>query len=211
MPLKKIPKFYPIIDASIAHISKIEDIVKMIIEGGARIIQLRAKDVSTRDFIEAARIIKQTIKPIAKKNKIKFIINDRVDIAMLICSDGVHLGQDDLPIKEARKILGKNKVIGISTHNIKEAVLAEKLGADYISFGPIFATSTKNDAQKPKGIDGLKKAREAVKTPIVAIGGITLENVKDVYNAGADSVAVISDILKSKDIKKKVHNFIKLL
>ncbi|MBI5894397.1 MAG: thiamine phosphate synthase [Deltaproteobacteria bacterium] len=203
-------KFYPIIDTSIVHISKIEDVAKTIIQAGARIIQLRAKDVSTRDFIDTARIIKQTIKPIAKKNKVKFIINDRVDIAMLICADGVHLGQDDLTITEARKILGNNKIIGISTHNIKEAAIAEKLGADYISFGPIFATSTKGDAQKAKGIDGLKKAREAVRIPIAAIGGITLENAIDVYKAGADCIAVISDILKADDIKDRVSKFISL-
>lgn len=206
MPLKKIPKFYPIIDASIVHISKIEGVVKMIIEAGSRIIQLRAKYVSTRDFIDTAQIIK----PIAKKNKATFIINDRVDIAMLVDADGVHLGQDDLQIKEARKILGKDKIIGISTHNAKEAVIAEKVGVDYISFGPIFATSTKGDAQKPKGIDGLKKVREAVKIPIVAIGGITLENAKDIYKAGADCAAVISDILKSDDIKGRIKRFISL-
>ncbi len=206
MLLKQIHGFYPIIDTSLVTISNVKYITQMIIEAGAGIIQLRGKDISTREFIETAKIIK----PLTEKNNTTFVINDRVDIAVLVNANGVHLGQDDLPIKEARKILGRNKIIGISTHNIKEAVIAEKLGADYISFGPIFATSTKKDAQNPKGVNGLKSVRQNTSLPIAAIGGITLENARDVYNAGADCIAVISDILKTKDIKDRIIKFARL-
>ncbi|MBI5682538.1 MAG: thiamine phosphate synthase [Deltaproteobacteria bacterium] len=201
-----MPKFYPIIDTSQVLLSRIDDITRTIIQAGARLIQLRGKDISTRKFVDTANIIR----PIAKKNNAAFIINDRVDIAVLVGADGVHLGQGDLPIEEARRLLGDEKIIGISTHNEDEAKDAQTRGADYISFGPIFTTKTKKDAQEPKGILELKKIRTKVNSPIAAIGGITLENAQDVYRAGADSAAVISDILKSDDIKDRVKRFISL-
>jgi len=207
MLLKNIPRFYPIIDTSQIPLQRIEEAALAIIEAGAGIIQLRGKNIPSRDILKLGRVIKQ----IADKNNVLFIINDRVDIAILANASGVHLGQDDIPIREARKILGKDKIIGISTHNIKEAVCACKNGADYISFGPIFATKTKKDAQEPKGIEALQNVRRNADIPIVAIGGITLENAADVYNAGADSIAVISDILKSNDIRERVRGFISLL
>ncbi|HBO83419.1 MAG: thiamine-phosphate diphosphorylase [Deltaproteobacteria bacterium GWC2_42_11] len=204
MPFKKISGFYPIIDTSLIAVSGVDNAARAVVEGGAEIIQLRCKEISAREFIKIAMAIKLA----ACKNNVLLIINDRVDIAILAGADGVHLGQDDLPIEDARRILGEGKIIGVSTHNMDEAVIAAQKGADYISFGPIFSTITKKDAQEPKGVEKLMEVKGRVKIPVVAIGGITLENAAEVYRAGADSTAVISGLLKSSDIKGRVRRFI---
>ncbi|OGP10093.1 MAG: thiamine-phosphate diphosphorylase [Deltaproteobacteria bacterium RIFCSPLOWO2_12_FULL_43_16] len=202
-----IPCIYPIIDDSIVPFDKIGEITKALIAGGAKIVQLRVKRLSSKVFLKSARIIRK----ITRDSSAIFIVNDRVDIALLAEADGVHLGQDDLPVKEARKLLGNNKIIGYSTHNIREALEAVRLPVDYISFGPIFLTKTKHDAQTPKGIQGLAEVRKAVDIPIVAIGGITETNMIHVFQEGADSVAMISDILTASDISKKVNRLIRIV
>jgi len=131
-----------------------------------------------------------------------------VDIALLTDADGVHLGQDDLPVKEARRLLGNNKIIGYSTHNLREALEAVRLPVDYISFGPIFPTKTKEDAQTPKGLKLLSEVRKAVEIPIVAIGGITETNMAHVLKEGVEGVAMISEILTVKDISQKINRVI---
>ncbi|MBI1910583.1 MAG: thiamine phosphate synthase [Deltaproteobacteria bacterium] len=201
---KSIEGLYAIIDSSYLKIGDMEKAAVKILEGGAKIIQLRAKDFGSNDMLEAAMFLKTA----AQKYNAIFIMNDRIDIAMLSGADGVHLGQDDIPVTEARKLLG-NKIIGISTHDPKEATEAEAQGADYISFGPIFATKTKKDAQTPRGIEYLKEIRKAVTLPIAAIGGITEGNMKEVLLAGADSVAIISDILTNADPKAKTASIIR--
>lgn len=201
---KSIEGLYAIIDSSYLKIGDMEKAAVKILEGGAKIIQLRAKDFGSNDMLEAAIFLKAA----AQKYEALFVINDRIDIAMLSGADGVHLGQDDIPVTEARKLLG-NKIIGISTHDPKEAIEAEAQGADYISFGPIFATKTKKDAQTPRGIEYLKEIRKAVTLPIAAIGGITEDNMKEVLRAGADSVAIISDILTNADLKAKTASIIR--
>lgn len=201
-----IPIIYPVIDSSIVTLDKIGKTAQAIIDGGAKILQLRAKKLSSGEFLEAARIIRK----ITKDKGAIFIVNDRVDIALLTDADGVHLGQDDLPVKEARRLLGNNKIIGYSTHNLREALESKKLPVDYISFGPIFATKTKEDAQTPKGLKGLDEARKAVKIPIVAIGGITETNMAHVLKQGVESVAMISDILAAKDISQKINRLISI-
>lgn len=201
-----IPIIYPIIDSSIVTLDKIGKTAQAIIDGNAKILQLRAKKLSSGEFLEAARIIRK----ITKDKGAIFIVNDRVDIALLTDADGVHLGQDDLPVKEARRLLGNNKIIGYSTHNLREALESKKLPVDYISFGPIFATKTKEDAQTPKGLKGLDEARKAVKIPIVAIGGITETNMAHVLKQGVESVAMISDILAAKDISQKINRLISI-
>lgn len=199
-----LPPIYPIIDNSISPSNKIKEIAQDMVAGGARIIQFRAKGLFSKEFLESALIIRR----ITKDSGVVFIVNDRVDVALLADADGVHLGQDDLPVKEARKLLGANKIIGYSTHNMREALEAKKLPIDYISFGPIFPTKTKPDAQTPKGLKGLAEARKAVDMPIVAIGGITEANMRHAFMEGVDSVAMISDILTSADICKKVKKLI---
>lgn len=199
-----IPPLYLIIDSFLTPAADIEKTATDIMDGGAKILQLRAKKLSSKEFLETARIIRK----ITKDRGAVFIVNDRVDIALLTDADGVHLGQNDLPVREARRLLGNDKIIGYSTHNMREARVAKKLPVDYISFGPIFPTKTKEDAQTPKGIKGLSEIRKAVNIPIVAIGGITETNLIYVLKEGADSAAMISEILTVKDISKKVNRLI---
>lgn len=200
----QLPNIYPIIDISLISSDKIGETAQAIMDGGAKILQLRAKKLSSREFLETARIIRK----ITKDRGAVFIVNDRVDIALMTDADGVHLGQDDLPVKEARRLLGNNKIIGYSTHNLREALEAKKLPVDYISFGPIFPTKTKEDAQTPKGLKGLAEVRKAVDIPIIAIGGIAETNMAHVLKEGVESVAMISEILVSPDISKKVNRLI---
>jgi len=199
-----IPIIYPIIDSSIVTLDNIGKTAEAIIDGGAKILQLRAKSLSSKEFLETARIIRK----ITKDKGTVFIVNDRVDIALLTDADGVHLGQGDLPVKEARRLLGNNKIIGYSTHNLREALEAVRLPVDYISFGPIFPTKTKEDAQTPKGLKLLSEVRKAVVIPIVAIGGITETNMFHVLKEGVESVAMISEILTVKDISQKINRVI---
>lgn len=202
----KINGLYAIIDNSLKpSISNIE-MARKVLDGGARILQLRGKGLSSRKLLEEARDIRE----LTRKAGALFILNDRVDIALLSNADGVHLGQDDLPIAEARKTLGKDKVIGISTHDIEQAVKAEQEGANYIGFGPIFETKTKADAEKAKGLQTLREVKKSVNIPVVAIGGINLENVVDVISAGADAVAVISAIVKADNIEGATKRFLEV-
>ncbi len=190
-----LPKIYPITDVRLTKISHAEQVEKLI-EGGAKIVQLREKYAAPKDFYESA---KKALK-IARRQNVKIIINDRVDIALVLKADGVHLGQDDLPPKNAREILGEKAIIGFSTHNIKQAISAVKLPINYLAIGPVFATKTKENPDEIVGIEGVKKVREAVGDfPLVAIGGITLENFQDVLDAGANSVAIISDLLSDAE------------
>ena len=186
-----LPKIYPITDVRLSKISHAEQ-VKKLIEGGARFIQLREKYGSPQHFYDEA---KKALK-IARGENVKIIINDRVDVALALKADGVHLGQDDLPPAEARKILGENAIIGFSTHNIEQAISAVRMPIDYLAIGPIFATSTKENPDEIVGLEGLTKVRAAVGDfPIVAIGGITEANLRQIFTAGADSAAIISDLV----------------
>jgi thiamine-phosphate pyrophosphorylase len=186
-----LPKIYPITDVRLAKISHVRQVEKLI-EGGAEIIQLREKYASPREFYESAK----NALDVARRHNVKIIINDRVDIAQALGADGVHLGQDDLPPEYVRKILGEKAVIGFSTHNIEQAILAIKLPVNYLAIGPVFATKTKENPDDVVGIEGVEKVREAIGDfPLIAIGGINSENFRDALNAGADSVAIISDLL----------------
>ena len=177
-------------------------IVRQAITAGIRTIQLREKQMSKKELFKEALLMRA----LTLKQKTIFIMNDYIDIALAADADGVHLGQEDMPVEEARKILGRKKIIGISTHSLKQAISAEDAGADYIGFGPVFPTSTK-DAGLPKGLTALKEIRKHIKIPIVAIGGIKPENVSSVLEAGADAVAVMSAILKG-DIKENTDKFL---
>ncbi|RJQ21487.1 MAG: thiamine phosphate synthase [Nitrospiraceae bacterium] len=190
---------YLITDRHLAGLSHIQ-IARRAIAAGLRVIQLREKHMSKNELYNEAL----AIRILTGKYKATFIINDYIDIALAVNADGVHLGQEDMPVEEARKIMGK-KIIGVSTHSLRQAVRAEQAGADYIGFGPMFATSTK-DAGRPKGLGRLKEVRRHIKIPIVAIGGITQENFLPVLETGADAVAVMSAVLKG-DIEKNVKGF----
>jgi thiamine-phosphate pyrophosphorylase len=202
-----LPKIYPITDVSISGLSHAEQI-RRLIEGGASLIQLREKNASPREFYESA---KEALALAAEKN-VRVIINDRADLAFVLKAGGVHLGQDDLPPRAARELLGKTGIIGFSTHSVEQAVEALNLPVDYIAVGPVFATRTKQNPEPPIGLEGVKAVRRAIGDfPLVAIGGITLENAPDVFRAGADSVAVIGDLLFEPDkIAEKTRRFLKL-
>jgi thiamine-phosphate pyrophosphorylase len=202
-----LPKIYPITDVRLTKLSHAEQVEKLL-EGGAEIIQLREKYAAPKDFYESAKKALE----IARRQNVKIIINDRVDIALALEADGVHLGQDDLPPEHARKFLGEKAIIGFSTHNIKQAISAVKLPIDYLAIGPVFATKTKENPDEIVGIEAVKKVREAIGDfPLVAIGGITSENFRDVLNAGANSVAIISDLLSDAEkIAEKMRILIDL-
>ncbi len=187
-----LPKIYPITDTGISGLTH-ADQVRRLIDGGAAMIQLRDKSASAREFyddvVEAMRIARN-------REGTKFIINDRVDIALAVGADGVHLGQDDLPPEHARTILGERSVIGFSTHSVGQARNALNLPIDYIAVGPIFPTSSKRDHEPVIGLDGLRSVREIVgRFPLVAIGGITRKTAVSVFGAGADSISLISDVI----------------
>ncbi len=186
-------KFYAITDAQISGLSHVEQ-VKRLADGGARLIQLREKQSSPREFFNQAE---ESVAE-ARKRGLRIIINDRADIALAVGADGIHLGQDDLPAENVRQMLGELTIIGLSTHNSEQAKRATQLPIDYLAIGPLYPTSTKKDPDPPIGVDGLRKVREVVgDIPLVAIGGISLETAAEVLAAGADMVAVIGAVLSN--------------
>ncbi|WP_416175916.1 thiamine phosphate synthase [Clostridium sp.] len=176
--------------------------VEEAIIGGVTLVQIREKTATTREFYKIAL----EVRSVTSKYKVPLIINDRLDIAQAINADGVHLGQSDMPLYEARKILGKDKIIGISVGNVEEAISAQKGGADYLGIGTIFNTGTKKDIDMPIGIDGLQKIYSSINIPAVAIGGINQNNFKDVLSTGVDGISVISAILGKDNITKAARN-----
>ena len=202
-----LPKIYPITDTRLSKISHAAQ-VERLADGGATFIQLREKYASSQDFYQAARAALE----IARRCGVKIIINDRVDIALALRCDGVHLGQDDLPPERARRILGEAAIIGFSTHNLEQAVRAVKMPIDYLAFGPVFATMTKENPDRAVGIEGLKRIRQSIGDfPLVAIGGITSENFREVLEAGADSIAVINSLISDADkITERTRLFLDL-
>jgi thiamine-phosphate pyrophosphorylase len=183
-------RLYPLTDRLLSGLSHAEQ-VSLLSEGGANLVQLREKFLSPLDFFREA----ESALRVARTRGARIIINDRVDIALALKADGVHIGQDDLPPEAARRVLGPNAIIGFSTHNLEQALRAAEMPVDYVAIGPIFATSTKQAFDTPVGLEGLRLVREAVgKLPLVAIGGITAKNSLDVLTAGADAIALIRDI-----------------
>ena len=174
------------------------------IKGGVKIVQLREKNISTKNFYEKALKVKE----ICKNYGALFIINDRLDIAQVVGADGVHLGQSDMPIEKAREILKDKFLIGATARNVEEAKRAELLGADYIGSGAIFGTSTKDNAKKLE-IGELKKIVASVKIPVFAIGGINIDNVSSLKNIGLQGICAVSGILSEKDCKKAVDIMLK--
>ncbi|HEX9787118.1 MAG TPA: thiamine phosphate synthase [Candidatus Binatia bacterium] len=204
MPQLVIPPLYPILDPEQIAGRDAGKILHDLLEGGAKFLQLRVKSLAASHFFELARLARAE----TGSYGCKLMINDRVDIALACGADGVHLGQDDLPLVVGRKLVGA-KIIGISTHDLAQARAAEENGADYIGFGPMFGTSTKETGYAARGLDMLRQIRAAVNLPIVAIGGITEQNIPQVWRAGADSAAIISDILRADDIPGKVARILR--
>jgi thiamine-phosphate pyrophosphorylase len=186
-----LPRVYPITDTRISELSHAEQVLRLI-RGGATLLQIRDKDATPREFYQQAAAALD----IAHRHKARLIINDRVDIALALNADGVHLGQSDLSVEAARKLLGEDAIIGFSTHDIAQATQAARLPINYIAFGPIFETSTKRNPDPVAGLLALRQVRACVGSlPLVAIGGIGQTNVRSVLEAGADAVAMISKLV----------------
>ncbi len=211
----QIPKLYPITDCQLSNCTH-EEIVQMMLAGGARLIQLRDKDASAKELLDAAR----SCLTITRAAGAKLIINDRVDVTLTSGADGVHLGQEDLSVEEAREILGEDKIIGISTHSLEQFKAALETSANYIAIGPVFQTKTKENADPVVGLELIRQAKAMADRPLVAIGGITVESAAEVMAAGADSVAVISalypfgnisDFFTKPDVTGRVKAFLSTL
>ena len=197
-----LPRVYPLTDVAISGLSHAEQ-VEALIAGGASVIQLREKNASPATFFEQAQFALE----VARQHHCRLIINDRVDLALALKADGVHLGQDDMPPAAARKILGPEAIIGVSTHNVEQAREALDQPIDYLAIGPIFSTTSKQDTAAVFGLEGLKAVRAVVgSVPLVAIGGIDHHNAALVIEAGADSVAVIGALLSTRgDIRDRTQ------
>lgn len=185
---------YVVTEEEISNGRTNREVVESAIDGGASIIQLRQKKWDKQKYREEAKKLVR----LCKENKIMFVVNDYIDIALEVGADGVHLGQEDLPIADARKICGRKLLIGKSTHSLQQAIDAEKEGADYISIGPVFQTRAK---PYTVGIETLRQVSRAVKIPVVAIGGINVSNIDSVMQAGARNIAVISAVVSANDVE----------
>jgi len=201
--MKPLPRLYTFADASFGDPVRLAE---ALLNAGARIIQVRNKRGSVRELLEQV----ERILSFAPRG-VEIIVNDRVDVALISGAGGVHLGQDDVPPVEARRILGLDRMIGFSTHNLQQAMRAEKLPLDYVAVGPIFLTATKEKPDAVVGLENLSAICQAIRKPVVAIGGIKLENAEDVLKAGATSVAVISDVLSAPDVASRVQSWIERL
>jgi len=184
------PRLYAIIDPTLLTISELE-LAEALAGSGVELVQYRNKTASSRQFFEISRQLASALGP----RGVRFIVNDRPDIALLTNAGGVHVGQDDLSVEDARAVCGPDRWVGVSTHNLEQLAAADRTSADYIAIGPIFTTATKKNPDPVVGTELLRKARQLTKKPLVAIGGITLERAAEVYRAGADSLAVIRDLI----------------
>ncbi len=198
-----VPRLYPIIDTQISPRS-VEFLLEQFAAAGLTWVQLRNKQAVSRELFEqACRFVE-----LSRNHRLTSIINDRADIALFSGADGVHLGQEDLPVTHARKILGPDKIIGCSTHNLTQALEAEASAADYVAIGPVFATTSKENADPIVSTQQLRHIRAQVKKPLVAIGGITTQNAREIWALGLESVAVIRDLLQAESPGEQVRRFL---
>jgi len=192
--------YYFITDSGLSRSGNVLDVRKAE-SCGVRIVQYRNKDANTKEMCEEAVRLREIC------SKALFLINDRIDVVLAADADGVHLGQSDMPCTAARRILGPDKIIGITVHNLSEALEAQRLGADYLGVSPIFPTATKSDAGKPAGIVMIEKIRALVDIPLIAIGGINLANAPEVIRAGADGLCAISAVVTKEDVGQEIRKF----
>ena len=187
--------------------SSIVNAVEKALKGGVKAVQLREKDLSTRQLLKLAYRMRE----LTEKFDAKLFINDRLDIALAVSADGVHLTQNSMPADAVRRVVKKAFLIGVSTHSLKEARQAEEAGADFVTFGPVYRTSSKLRYGRPLGLNVLKRIVKKIKAPVFAIGGIKSGRIKDVKKAGANGVAMISEIFKAAGIQNKANEIINLL
>ena len=202
-----IPRLYAIIDPARAGGRPPAVVARELFSAGVRLIQFRDKHASSRQLYETCAELMELL----QDSGCCLIVNDRADVARATEAEGVHLGQDDLPVEMARRVLAPDQWIGCSTHSVGQVVEADRSTADYIAFGPIFPTASKENPDPVVGLEGLREARRATGKPLVAIGGITLQNAREVLTAGADSVAVIGDLFAGPDIGGRAREFLSVL
>lgn len=196
-------KLYLVTDSDILKGRDFYNCIEEALKGGVTMLQLREKDSNGKEFLDKAMKLRE----LTKKYNVKFIINDRVDIAMLCDADGVHVGQSDIPAEKVRKLIGKNKIVGVSARTVEEAMKAKEDGADYLGVGAIFTTTTKLDA-KSVTVDKLSEIKKAVNLPIVVIGGLSLDNIDKLKQCKIEGYAVISAILKANDIRLECEKWV---
>lgn len=201
-----LPKLYVILDAALIPSDEL-DVALKLADAGVRLLQYRNKSVSPRHMFETAKRLASHLSP----RGVSFIVNDRPDIAALAGATGVHVGQGDLDVDSARRVVGTDKCVGVSTHNLHQFQHAAATSADYIAVGPIFPTESKTNPDPTVGVDFIRNVRTLTQKPIVAIGGITLQNAPAVIQAGADSVAVISDILRAPNPVERARRYFTVL
>jgi thiamine-phosphate pyrophosphorylase len=201
----KLPPLYPIVDLTCCPVRP-ETLVSILADSGINVVQLREKAASSRRFFDDVLYLVELAEP----RGIRAIVNDRTDLVFLSAAQGVHLGQEDLPVEEARRILGRGRIIGQSTHSLPQALEAQNSSADYVAIGPVFQTSTKENPDPVVSREELIEIRKRISKPLVAIGGITTDNVSELFECGIDSVAVIRDLLFADDFAKKVSAFLQL-
>jgi thiamine-phosphate pyrophosphorylase len=182
-------------DRGLAAGRSVVDVALAAVRGGATMVQLREKDATTRAFVDEARALKAALAPLG----VPLAINDRLDVALAVDADGLHVGQDDMPVEAARRLLGPSKFIGLSITAVDQVLRPDAEAADYLGVGPIYAQQTKSDAAAPLGLDGLRRLRGLTGKPVVAIGGLTPDNSAPVLTAGADGLAVVSAIVAAAD------------
>jgi thiamine-phosphate pyrophosphorylase len=201
-----LPRLYVILDAALLTTPD-TDCAQKLAGAGVRLLQYRNKNASTRELFEASNRLASLLVP----QGVTFFVNDRADVAALAGASGVHVGQEDLGVEAARSVIGPGKLVGVSTHNLEQFKRAAATSADYIAVGPVFATSSKANPDPVVGTDLLRQVRPLTDKPIVAIGGITLDRAMEAFEAGADSIAVISDILLAPDPGRRVRQYIQKL
>ncbi len=186
---------YLVTDSTLAMGRPLPDVVRAAVDGGVTCVQVREKDLPPRAYIE--RLL--SVRPLLRERGIPLVVNDRLDVALAVEADGIHLGQTDLPLAMARRIAAGRLIIGVSCESVQDAADAARGGADYVSVSPVFATPTKTDTAPALGLDGVRAVRRAVRVPVVAIGGINVANAADVIRAGADGICVVSAIVSAPD------------
>ena len=197
---------YLVTDRSLSKGRNLEWIVEQSVKGGVSIVQLREKEASTREFVTLAQNLKKILQPY----RVPLIINDRIDIALAVDADGLHIGQNDMPYNIARRLLGPNKIIGISVESIKDIYESNNFDVDYIAISPIFSTPTKTDTITEFGIEGTKEAMKITKHKTIAIGGINISNAKEVIETGVNGISVVSAIMSADNPSEAAKEFIKL-
>jgi thiamine-phosphate pyrophosphorylase len=201
-----LPRLYVILDSALLNIP-VQDCAQELADAGVRLLQYRNKIAPARELLHCSRNLASLLIPLG----VSFVVNDRPDVAVLAGASGVHVGQDDLDVEAARALVGREKLVGKSTHNLEQFRAAAATSADYIAVGPVFATSSKSNPDPVIGTEFVRRVRDLSDKPIVAIGGITLDNAASVISAGADCVAVISDVLRSADRVRRAKQYLETL